>query len=147
MKGAVQSQRRARMETEFLLGADMTSPFRPGFCNKVVFLLYCNSQSVSWLAGWSLWISFSHSCHRCQYMIRLWDAKHFLNTTTPSPHMDLSFSKPLKRCTFQKEQQVKTEKIGTTVAGWRSGGSDSQTTGGQFLLLANHQRRNKSLST
>ena len=53
MMGVVQSQRKARMETEFLLGADMTSLFRPGFCNKVVFM-YCSSQFVNWLAGWSL---------------------------------------------------------------------------------------------
>ena len=38
-KGAVQSQRRARMETEFLLGADMTSPFLPGFCKKIFFCM------------------------------------------------------------------------------------------------------------
>ena len=136
------------METEFLLGADITSPFRPGFCNKELLCIAALSLSIGWQVGhYRLQISYSHSCHRCQYIIRLWDAKHFLNTTTPSPYPDISFSKPLKRCTFQKEQQVKTEKIGTTVAGWRSGGSDSQTTGGQFLLLANHQRRNKSLST
>ena len=128
------------METEFLLGADMTSPFRPGFCNEVLLNV---TLSLS-VGHHGFQISFSHSCHSCQYIITPWDAKHFLNTT---PHLDISFSKPLKRCTFQKEQQVKTEKIGTTVAGWRSGRPDSQTTGGQFLLLANHQRRNKSLST
>ena len=63
MKGAVQSQRKARMETEFLLGADMTSPFRPGFCNKVIFLsIAALSLSVGWQVGhYGLQISFTHS--------------------------------------------------------------------------------------